>query len=100
MVAPSLDYAELARHVAPLVIQHLAGALAKPATYSSRKGHGAPGYSAREWRALAKRIGTKRGRWWTVTAEQLAAHEAPQPAPAERWSPEQAARDLGLRPQR
>jgi len=74
--------------------------------YSSRRGHGPEGYSDEAWKDLARRIGTRRGRWYIVTVEQLAAHEAgdrdpkpanDSPAPA-AWHPSMAARALGLRP--
>ena len=81
----------------------------EPAEYSSRRGHGPPGYAAREWRALAKRIGTRRGRWYVVTRAQLEALEATRRAPAEStapapandatsaWTPAAALESVGLR---
>ena len=65
--------------------------------YSSRRGHGPPGYSPRVWRELARAIGTKRGRWHVVTRAQLDVYEAKQggQAPA---SPARAANDTAARP--
>ena len=77
----------------------------RPAGYSDRKGCGPAGYADRKWKALAKRIGVRRGRWFYVSAEQLAAHEAKQapapvevsPAPAAPWNPRKALEAAGLR---
>lgn len=70
----------IARAVAPLLVAQLAAALMGAAdrttVYSSRRGHGPPGYADDAWRALARQIGTRRGRWYVVTADALAAHEA------------------------
>jgi hypothetical protein len=46
--------------------------------YSSRKGHEPPGYSSDAWKALPKRIGTKRGRWYVEFAH-LTITAAPRP---------------------
>src|ERR1700690_3885453 len=82
-----------------------AGALAavQPTEWSTRAGHRPPGYARDTWKALARRIGTKRGRWWTVSAAPARAHEAGQfePSAVERaksaWSPANALRAAGLR---
>ena len=100
---------ELARAVAPLVALELARMLStrvEPSGFSTRKGCGPEGYSSYAWNDLARRIGTKRGRWWFVSREQLAAHEGvkalpvspPTPSGPVPWHPSQAAASLGLRP--
>jgi hypothetical protein len=73
--------------------------------YTSRRGHGPPGYEHRRWQRIARAIGTKRGRWYVVTAEQLAAYEAarrptepaPPPVSEPATSSDALARRLGLR---
>jgi hypothetical protein len=97
--------------VRALVRAELRGLLVKllddrPTVYSSRKGHHAPGYAEREWKALAKRLGVRRGRWWVVERSVLEAYEAqgdgkPQndtaaPTPS-TWSPAAALAEAGLR---
>ena len=71
--------------------------------YSTRNGCAPPGYSRDTWRCLARRIGVKRGRYYVVTAEHLAAHErgetvkpANDPQPS-TWTPADAAEAVGLR---
>jgi hypothetical protein len=44
-------------------------------TFSTRAGCAPPGYARDAWRALARKIGCKRGRYWVVRAEQLALYE-------------------------
>jgi hypothetical protein len=65
--------------------------------YSSRRGHGPPGYSPRVWRELARAIGTKRGRWHVVTRAQLDAYEAKRGGLAPTSSA-RAANDTAARP--
>jgi hypothetical protein len=69
--------------------------------YTSRRGHGPPGYEHRRWQRIAREIGTKRGRWYVVTAEQLAAREAArrptEPVSEPATSSDALARRLGLR---
>jgi hypothetical protein len=96
--------------VKALVRAELRGLLTKllddrPTAYSSRRGHGPPGYAERDWKALAKRLGVRRGRWWVVERSALEAYEARRdskpgndaPATAATWTPATAATDLGLR---
>jgi hypothetical protein len=73
-----------------------------PSGYSSRKGHGPPGYSAEKWKSIARQIGVKRGRWHYVTADALARHESgqsniPPPPSLEPWDPLQNIEDARLR---
>lgn len=98
---PSLA-AEFAAVLAPCVFGYAAHKTA-PDAYTSRRGGPRPsGYAERDWQALARRIGVRRGRWFVVTKEQLEAHEHPRsPALAandsETWSPEAALASVGLR---
>jgi hypothetical protein len=73
----------------------------KPATYSTRRGEWPPGYSRDAWRNIARRIGTRRGRWWVVSADALAAYERGERAQAAAetpaWSPTSALASVGLR---
>lgn len=93
---------ELAMRFAVALAPHVFGAAvlatSRPAgVYSSRKGHGAPGLSSEENRRVAQRIGTKRGRWYVYTAEQLEAYERAQlnaPAATSTWHPSMAAKGL------
>jgi hypothetical protein len=94
--------ARFARAIAPHVFA-VAAARAS-ATYSTRPGCAPPGYSRDAWRALAHRIGVRRGRYHFVDAATLEAHERgerePKPqtaAPASNWTPADAARAVGLR---
>jgi hypothetical protein len=88
------------------VLKHLLALVTKPASYSSRRGCGPEGYSDCEWKALAKKIGVQRGRWYYVAPERLDAYEKRDiPAPASMaqtplWTPEIALRKAGLRPTR
>lgn len=71
-------------------------------TYSTRTGCGPEGYSRESWRAIAHAIGVKRGRYYYVTAAQLAAHEQRDHKPANdaaptSWHPSEAAAALNLR---
>lgn len=63
-----------------LIRQEVTRALAS-GVYSTRKGHEPPGFSRRRWLALAPKIpgSVRRGRWVTVTAEQLAEFEKTHP---------------------
>ncbi len=102
---------ELADRAAAIVLERLLGALrpASPPVYSTRRGHGPPGYADREWKRIARIIGARRGRWWYVTAEELQAFErrssAPAPATSSArpvandaaWTPDDTLRELGLR---
>jgi hypothetical protein len=104
----------LAQAVVPLVMAKIAsalsGALDGGRVYSTRTGCAPAGYSRDRWRAVAHQIGTKRGRWWVVTAERLAAYEDgerdPKPptgtpandAPARPWHPSMSAEAAGMRP--
>ncbi len=94
--------ARLARVLAPHVFR--AGASAAQTTaYSTRAGGAPPGYSRDGWRALARKIGHKRGRYWYVTQAELDAFErSPKPAndspTTSAWTPAHAARALALRP--
>jgi hypothetical protein len=93
-----------------LVLAELLAALDAPKAYSSRKGHGPPGYADREWKRLAERIGVKRGRWYVVERQVFEEHEAAQahhdpkpandaspPPPAVPWTPAGALEAAGLR---
>ncbi len=115
-VLPEVEALEVV--VRRLVRDELRGLLAhlvdeETREYSSRRGHGPPGYAHRVWQAIAKRIGVKRGRWFVVTGDALDEYEAkqrasaaPAPAPpandstAEEWSPRAALAAAGLRRQR
>jgi hypothetical protein len=107
---PTVDYAELARHVTPLVFAQIAAMFAagvKPAHYSSRKGGDRPdGFALERWQATCPTIpgAVRRGRWWTVSREAFEAFEAAQTSPAPSsapaptgWSLEQAYKSAGLR---
>jgi len=91
----------LARELGSVLLAAVATA-ATPTEWSSRKGCAPPGYSDRRWRAIAKQIGTLRGRWYVVSASALARYEAgerPAVAPAStspEWSPSLVAERLGL----
>ena len=65
----------LARELGSVLLAAVATA-ATPTEWSSRKGCAPPGYSDRRWRAIAKQIGTLRGRWYVVSASALARYEA------------------------
>lgn len=98
------DDRALTRGELRLIVQTLASLLGATAEgYSSRRGHGPPGYEHRRWQALAREIGTKRGRWWHVSREALTAYEATRQEPSRRapvettTSSEAIARKLGLR---
>jgi hypothetical protein len=76
----------------------------EPEHYSSRRGHAPSGYAHRAWQRIARAIGTRRGRWYVVTREQLEAYErgsnssTPNAAnDAEAWSPSAALESVGLR---
>lgn len=99
------------RQVRALVRDELRRAFARVAddrTYSTRANCAPPGYSRDAWRALAHRIGVRRGRYYVVSADQLAAYERgehePKPAapandaPARPWHPGMSAEAAGLRP--
>jgi hypothetical protein len=101
--------AEQVRAIARDEIRQMLGRLLadEPATYSTRAGQAPPGYSRDVWRAVARAIGTRRGRWWVVTRAQLAAHERAQGTAAtsaendsEPWTPAAALRSIGLRASR
>ncbi len=94
--------------VAGAVLRRLLALLTVPSMWSTRRGHAPAGYSRREWQRIARQIGTRRGRWFVVTPEQLAAYEgrsapaaatppAPSPPP---WTPAAALADVGARPTR
>jgi hypothetical protein len=102
------------REVRRLVREELRALLARLAddvVYSTRAGCAPTGYARDAWRQIAHRIGVRRGRYWIVTAQQLAAHEQRQTTPAATpttpanddaapWRPEQAAVAMGLRASR
>src|SRR5271166_3618782 len=85
----------------------------EPRDYSSRRGRGPAGYAHRDWQAIAKAIGTRRGRWWVVSRAALEAYEASRQgatatppltppandAAAPAWSPRAALEAAGLRRQ-
>jgi hypothetical protein len=97
------DIDAIARRMLVLLAGALAGSLGRERNYSTRRGHAPPGFSDENWKVVAPTIpgAVKRGRWWTVSVEALAAHEgrqaAPAPKPESYWSPEMAATELGLR---
>jgi hypothetical protein len=93
------------RTVRALVRDELRRMLAREErVYSTRAGDAPPGYGREAWRAIAHAIGTKRGRYWYVTAEQLETYErqrdakpandSPKPS---TWHPRMAGEALGLR---
>ena len=95
--------ARIARVLAPHVFR--AGVSAtQTVTYSTRAGGAPPGYAREPWRAVAHKIGVRRGRHWYISAEQLAAYEQRDSKPANdaplasTWTPKKAAEALGLRP--
>jgi hypothetical protein len=102
---------DLARQLAPMVLEEIAKLATKattPTVYTTRKGEGPTGYGERDWKRLAKQIGTPCGkRWYRVSAERLAAHEAcckatPEPAPTHApasWADEARA-SVGIRTSR
>jgi hypothetical protein len=80
--------------------------VASEKVFSSRKGHGAPGYSDEENKRIAQAIGTPRGRWWVYTQRDLDAYEQrnrdPKPANVEPttvrpWHPSESVDEAGLR---
>ena len=94
--------ARVGRLLAPDVFAAGMTAAKRPTgTYSSRKGHGAPGLSEEQNKQIAERIGRRRGRWFVYTAEDLERYEREQrdgkpannspPAPAlasaPKWHP-------------
>ena len=93
--------------LAPYVFGIAMGAAKRPAgTYSSRKGHAPPGYSDEAWKPIAAKIGTRRGRWFVVSQEQLEAYERGEKlrgagplvlSSPSKWSPADAASSLRLR---
>lgn len=98
---------ELAARAACILAPHVFG-LAVTATkapetgWVARKGYPRPpGYSVEIWMSVAKTIGTKRGRWWTVSSEQLAQHEGrgALTGATEKpgWSPATALRAAGVK---
>lgn len=97
--------ARYARALAPHTFALAMTAAKRPAdTFSSRKGHGAPGLSYEENKRIARLIGTCRGRWWIYTAAQLEAYEAGQATPTTAasvdvpsWTPRAALESAGLR---
>lgn len=104
------DVQRIARAVAPIVMAQLVTALGAvgTATYSTREGCAPDGYSRDAWRALARRIGVRRGRYWYVSQSQLDAHERrrdehdhhDQQAPAndaDAWTPADSAAAAGHR---
>jgi hypothetical protein len=88
------------------VLKNMLALLDAPEGYSSRKGRGPEGYADEAWKDIASRIGTKRGRWYFVSAQRLAAYERgdrdPKPAndspPTSTWHPSMIAARVGLRP--
>jgi hypothetical protein len=88
--------------IAVEVLRHLLELVSRPALYSNRRGHGAPGYSEEANRALAKLIGTRRGRYWVYTAEQLEAYERRETptvaavATVKPWTARDALESVGL----
>jgi hypothetical protein len=106
--------ARFARAIAPFVFQAAVAASKTPSkTYSTRAGGAPEGYSRESWRAIAHKIGTRRGRYVFVSQAELDAFErdrdakpvgqapanddAPSSTP---WHPSMAASALGLRPTR
>jgi hypothetical protein len=103
---PDDELRALVRDEVRSVLLGLATTLGAPSEdYSSRRGHGPPGYERRAWQNIARAIGVRRGRWWHVSREALAAYEARReapPAPAAVPAPVDTssaalARRLGLR---
>lgn len=108
-----IDRTQLARELAPLVlaeITRLAKHANEPKTYNTRAGGQPPGWSIRTWQKIAPTIpgAAKRGRWYVVTAEALAAWERQEPndradngnSGHARWSPDAALRNAQLRASR
>jgi hypothetical protein len=99
----STDVERVATRAAEIVLARITCALVgAPETYSTRAGCAPPGYSRDAWRRVARQIGTRRGRWYVVTREQLDAHERGQIAhatanDATEWSPASALAGAGLR---
>jgi hypothetical protein len=117
----TIDYAALARElaplVAPLVVARFTAALGASAEspYSTRRGHEPPEFSGRPkaWRALASTIpgAVRLGRWVSVPRRAWVAWIESQSSPAplvqrdpkpvndsESWSPRRALEQAGLRP--
>jgi hypothetical protein len=99
---------ELVSALAPLIFGAAVTATTPAGEWSSRKGHGPPGYAQKTWRTLTRRIGVKRGRWWYVSNAALEAHERGEgPSANERveldqdagepWDPYKAIREAGIR---
>jgi hypothetical protein len=94
---PAVDVPSIAREVLRYLLS-----LTAP-SYSTRAGEAPLGYSRDRWRQIAHAIGRRRGRYWLVSAAELAAYEGRACAdvsgsPARSsWSPAVAANDLGLR---
>ena len=92
------------------VLRELLGRLdASAEGFSSRKGCGPVGYSDERWKTIARQIGVRRGRWFFVSKEALAAYEArggakasadapANDAPVSTWHPSEIAKSLALRP--